>query len=161
MDVKMYEQPPIRRQRTVLLVLVAFVLLHGLAAAQGLTGALIGTVKDDQGGVLASAVVRLGSPALIGGLVTLTTNERGQLRFPSLPPGLYELDITMPGFATSTRTRDQAHALMKAIGAVPVAMSPTESSPTIRLSRFRTTSRCSCFFSRNLATSSTSSSSKQ
>ena len=46
-----------------------------------------------------SAVVRLGSPALIGGVATLTTNERGQLRFPSLPPGLYELDITMPGFA--------------------------------------------------------------
>ena len=83
----MHGQLPIRRQRTVLLVLVAFVLLHGVAAAQGLTGALIGTVKDDQGGVLASAVVRLGSPALIGGLVTLTTNERGQLRFPSLPPG--------------------------------------------------------------------------
>jgi hypothetical protein len=61
MDVKMHEQPPIRRQRPVLLVLVAFVLFHGVAAAQGLTGALIGTVKDDQGGVLASAVVRLGS----------------------------------------------------------------------------------------------------
>ena len=100
MDVKMHEKLPRRRQRTVLLVLVALVLLHGVPAAQGLTGALIGTVKDDQGGVLASAVVRLGSPALIGGLVTVTTNERGQLRFPSLPPGVYELDITMPGFAT-------------------------------------------------------------
>jgi Carboxypeptidase regulatory-like domain len=99
-DVKMHEQPPIRRQRTVLLMLVAFVLLHGVAAAQDLTGALIGTVKDGQGGVLGSAVVRLGSPALIGGLVTLTTNERGRLRFPSLPPGVYELHITMPGFAT-------------------------------------------------------------
>jgi hypothetical protein len=83
---KVHEQVAIRRQRTVLLVLVAFLLLHGIAAGQGLTGVLIGTVKDDQGGVLASAVVRLGSPALMGGVVTLTTNERGQLRFPSLPP---------------------------------------------------------------------------
>jgi hypothetical protein len=99
-DVKVHRQLPIRRQKTVLLVLLAFVLSPGVAAAQGLTGALIGTVKDDQGGVLPSVVVRLGSPALIGGLVTLTTNERGQLRFPSLPPGVYELDITMPGFAT-------------------------------------------------------------
>ena len=95
----MHEQLPICRQRTVVLVLVAFVLLGGVVTAQGLTGALIGTVKDEQGGVLASAVVRLGSPALIGGVLTLTTNERGQLRFPSLPPGVYELDITMPGFA--------------------------------------------------------------
>ena len=99
-NLKTHRQVSIRRHRTVLLVILSFVLSHGVAAAQGLTGALIGTVKDDQGGVLARAVVRLGSPALIGGSVTLTTNERGQLRFPSLPPGAYELDITMPGFAT-------------------------------------------------------------
>ena len=100
MDVKIHKHFP-RRLRTIpLVVLVALVLLHGVAAAQGLTGALIGTVKDDQGGVLANAIVRLGSPVLIGGSVTLTTNERGLLRFPALPPGLYELDITMPGFAT-------------------------------------------------------------
>ena len=38
-----------------------------IVAAQGVTGALIGTVKDAQGGVLPGAVVRVGSPALIGG----------------------------------------------------------------------------------------------
>ena len=64
-----------------------------IAAAQGLTGALIGTVKDAQGGVLPGAIVRVSSPALIGGPMTLTTNEKGQLRFPALPPGLYALDI--------------------------------------------------------------------
>ena len=101
MDVSMHKQLPIRRQRTVLMILLAVVLSHSVAAAQGLTGALIGTVKDDQGAVVARAVVRLGSPSLTGGLVTLTTNERGQLRFPSLPPGIYELKISMPGFATS------------------------------------------------------------
>ena len=95
----MHEQPPIRRQRTVL-VFVAFLLLTGIAAAQGLTGTVIGTVKDDQGGVLAGAIVRLASPALIGSVLTLTTNERGQLRFPSLPPGSYELDVSLQGFAT-------------------------------------------------------------
>jgi hypothetical protein len=57
-----------------------------MAGAQGLTGALIGTVKDAQGGVLSGAVVRVNSPALIGGPATLTTNEKGQLRFPALPP---------------------------------------------------------------------------
>ena len=30
----------------------------------------------------------------------MTTNEKGQLLFPALPPGMYLLDITMTGFAT-------------------------------------------------------------
>jgi hypothetical protein len=65
-----------------------------------LTGALIGTVKDDQGGILPGALVRVSSPALIGGPETRTTNDKGQLRFPALPPGPYVLDIVMEGFAT-------------------------------------------------------------
>ena len=86
------------------LLLAGVLLLQGLAAAQGLTGALIGTVKDDRGGVLAGAVVRLASPALIGGAATQTTNERGQLLFPGLPPGVYLLDITMGGFSAVHET---------------------------------------------------------
>lgn len=66
--------------------------------AQSLTGALIVTVKDAQGGVLPGAVVRLTSPALIGGHETQTTDRRGQLRFPLLPPGDYTLAIELQGF---------------------------------------------------------------
>ena len=76
---------------------VACVLLPRAAAAQGLTGALIGTVKDAQGGVISGAVVRISSPALIGGPQTITTGK-GELRFPALPPGLYALDVEFPGF---------------------------------------------------------------
>src|SRR5436305_83935 len=82
-----------------LLIAVTSVLLPQIALAQGLTGALIGTVKDDQGGVLPGAVVRVTSPALIGGSETLTTNEKGQLRFAVLPPGPYVLDIALEGVA--------------------------------------------------------------
>ena len=56
-------------------------------------------VRDAEGGVLAGAAVRVTSPALIGGVQTLTTNEKGQLRFPVLPPGRYGLDIEYSGFA--------------------------------------------------------------
>ncbi len=87
-------------RRPVMFLLAACVLLPQMAAAQGLTGALIGTVKDEQGGVLSGVLVRVSSPALIGGPATLTTNEKGQLRFPALPPGSYVLDIEMQGFAT-------------------------------------------------------------
>ncbi len=71
--------------------------------AQGLTGALIGTVKDQQGAVLTGALVRVTSPSLIGG-DALTTNEKGQLRFPALPPGLYVLDVSLQGFSDRVKT---------------------------------------------------------
>ncbi|HMJ84653.1 MAG TPA: TonB-dependent receptor, partial [Vicinamibacterales bacterium] len=73
-------------------------LLSAVGAAQGLTGALIGTVRDAHGGVLPRARVRVSSPALIGGPMSLTTDEKGQLRFQTLPPGPYALDIELEGF---------------------------------------------------------------
>src|SRR5687768_4013347 len=82
------------------LCLVATLLLASeLTGAQGLTGALFVTVKDANGGVLPGAVVRLSSAALIGGPAAVTTNDRGQLRFATLPPGRYQVAIEMPGFA--------------------------------------------------------------
>jgi hypothetical protein len=68
-------------------------------AAQSLTGALIGTVKDAQGGTMPGAVVKVSSPALLGGPAVTSTNEKGQLRFPVLPAGTYTLEIAKPGFA--------------------------------------------------------------
>ena len=87
-------------RRYYLVFLVAYVLLPTTTAAQGLSGALIGTVKDEQGGILQGAQVRVTSPALIGGELTTTTNEKGQMRFPVLAPGSYALDIELaPTFA--------------------------------------------------------------
>jgi carboxypeptidase family protein/TonB-dependent receptor-like protein len=80
-------------------IAAACVLLPLTASAQGLTGALIGTVTDEQSAVLPGAAVRVTSPALIGGAATLTTNEKGQLRFQTLAPGAYALDIELQGFA--------------------------------------------------------------
>ena len=81
-----------------LVVSGAAILIPGVALAQGLTGALIGTVSDQQGAAIWGALVRVTSPALIGGALATTTNERGQLRFPSLPPGAYVLEIEAQGF---------------------------------------------------------------
>src|SRR6185503_7817482 len=82
------------------LIAAACFLLPRSTGAQGLTGALIGTVQDAQGGILPGAIVRVSSTALIGGPATVVTNEKGQLRFTALPPGPYVLDISMEGFAT-------------------------------------------------------------
>jgi hypothetical protein len=90
------------RRRLFLFVAAACVLVPRLAVGQVLTGALIGTVKDAQGGVLSGAVVQISSPALIGGPQTLKTSANGTLRFPALPPGTYELHVTLQGFAAYT-----------------------------------------------------------
>ena len=81
------------------LLVVVCLLIPRLVAAQGLTGALIGTVKDAQGGVLPGALVRVSSPALLGGSRSATTDERGQLRFSTLTPGEYVLDVELSGFS--------------------------------------------------------------
>jgi len=77
---------------------IACVLVPWITVAQGLTGTLVGTVTDAAGGVISGAVVRISSPALIRGELTTKTDERGQLRFPSLPPGAYALEIVLEGF---------------------------------------------------------------
>ena len=84
---------------TLMLVGATCVFFSSAVGAQGLTGALVGTVKDAQGGVLPDALVRLSSPALIGGERTTTSDQRGRIWFPVLPPGDYTLEIERQGFA--------------------------------------------------------------
>ena len=76
-------------------LLVGFVFLPFQANAQGLTGALVGTVKDANGGVIKDAMVRLTSPALIGGERQTTSSDRGYWRLPILPPGEYALTVDL------------------------------------------------------------------
>jgi hypothetical protein len=83
-----------------LLVAAMIVLLPGSGAAQGLTGSLIGAVRDEQGAAVPGAAVRISSPALIGGAATTSTNEKGQLRLLALSPGVYVLDIAAQGFTS-------------------------------------------------------------
>ena len=72
--------------------------------AQGLTGTLIGTVRDEHGGAIRGAHVMVSSSALIGGTITQVTNDKGQLIFPALPPGSYTLEIRYDGFASRKET---------------------------------------------------------
>jgi len=76
------------------LVLLAF--LQTGTAAQSLTGALVGTVSDAQGGVLPGAVVRITSPSLMTGEERTLSNDKGRWRFPLLPPGDYTITVELP-----------------------------------------------------------------
>ncbi len=86
------------RQLTLLLIAAASLMSTDASATQAATGTIIGTVRDAQGAVLPGAVVRVSSPALIGGPEVDITNPKGQLRFPALPPGIYDLEIEFTGF---------------------------------------------------------------
>lgn len=86
------------RRGSFAVLIVLCVLVPSTAFGQALTGTLIGTVQDEQGGVLPRALARVSSQALIGGPASAPTNEKGQLRFQSLPPGLYVLEIEVQGF---------------------------------------------------------------
>jgi hypothetical protein len=85
---------------SIVLPVAASVLLPCVLSAQSLTGALIGTVRDEQGAIIPGAQVRVSSPALIGGPATMITDATGQIRFPVLAPGPYVLDIEVPGFTS-------------------------------------------------------------
>ena len=74
------------------------------AGAQGLTGTIVGTVKDSHGLVVPGAVVRVASPALIGGEQQITSGTNGQFRFPSLPPGEYTVTVELaPKFSPASK----------------------------------------------------------
>ena len=81
-------------------LLAGCLLLARAAAAQDLTGSLVGTVKDEQGAVLPGALVRVTSPALIGGPVTID-HERSEDNCGSRSclPEPYALDVELQGFA--------------------------------------------------------------
>src|ERR1700730_12273713 len=80
------------------IALLACVLLSSpLAVAQEQRGAIEGVVEDASGGVLPGVTVGARRPALVG-TSTAVTDTRGEYRFPSLSPGVYEVTATLQGF---------------------------------------------------------------
>jgi hypothetical protein len=86
----------------VVALFVAVALLARPAAAQT-RSAITGTIRDGTGAVLPGANVTLESPNLVGGTQTDTANERGVYRFSDLPPGTYELTVSLIGFQAQKR----------------------------------------------------------
>jgi hemin uptake protein HemP len=86
-----------------IVVLGLCALLPAPAGGQGLTGTLAGTVRDEHGGALPGATVRLSSPALIGGDQQIITTDKGQWRFPVLAPGDYVLTVELAPKFTPAR----------------------------------------------------------
>ena len=83
------------------LVLCLLLLLGQRSGAVGELGGSIGgfvTIKGTKDG-LASVPISAASKQLIGGAQQVITSDDGSYSFVNLPPGLYELTISMEGFA--------------------------------------------------------------
>ena len=89
-----------RTTQLLMLLLVGFLLVPATTYPQAFTGALRGTVTDASGAVMPGVTVELAGTSLIGGPKVVTTDERGQFRFPALSPGTYTVTASLSGFQT-------------------------------------------------------------
>src|SRR6266852_3675873 len=65
-------------------------------------GEITGEVRDSSGGVIGNAAVTVTNQAT-NGVRAASANQAGVYSFPSLPPGIYDLKVTAPGFQAVTR----------------------------------------------------------
>ncbi len=68
--------------------------------AQSPTGTITGRALDGSGGLIPGVDVSITSLAMIGGARSAPTDEQGNYRFTLLPPGVYRVSFTLPGFKT-------------------------------------------------------------
>src|SRR4030067_2575076 len=85
-------------------VLAAVLLALGPAAftQSRETGAIVGTVTDQQGEGLPGVTVTVSGTNLMG-TRTFVTDRQGSYRFPALPPGGYSVKAELQGFKTVIR----------------------------------------------------------
>jgi hypothetical protein len=76
--------------------LALLLVFAGAAAAQEITGSIIGAVRGPDGSLLPGATVEATGPI---GRVTAVSDDKGEYRFPRLPSGRYTLKASLSGFA--------------------------------------------------------------
>lgn len=87
---------------TLLFTLFLFVFSPLVFSQSKGTGAISGTVKDEENTRLPGVAVTLSSENLMGDRSAITDPD-GHYRFPALPPGLYTVTAQLQGFATVIR----------------------------------------------------------
>ena len=89
----------LRRLTPALLVALALAAVPALAQEQG--GAVEGTIRDQSGATVPGATVEAREAK--GLLQATVTDALGEYRFPSLPPGNWEILVRLEGFAPVRR----------------------------------------------------------
>ncbi len=84
-------------------LVVGLTLLGAATLSAQTTGSIVGRVIDESGAPLAGATVEATSPSLQG-TRTASADANGDYRLTLLPPGIYEVKLTLQGFAGENRT---------------------------------------------------------
>ena len=113
-----------------LLSLLLLVLLTSASAFAQTTGGLVGAVTDSSGAALPGVTVEVRSPALQG-TRTDVTEAGGNYRFVLLPPGVYDVNFALDGFAPETR-RDVRISLGKD-STLDISLRPAAVSETLTI----------------------------
>ena len=109
-------------------VTAALVLLPSISFAQGI---LTGTVRDPQGSIIPGVTVEASSSVLIEKTRTAVTDASGQYRIIELPPGIYTLTFSIPGF--STFKREGVELVGSATLSIPAVLSVGNVQETIQV----------------------------
>jgi hypothetical protein len=124
----------------VLLVPSLLLILSISVLAQVTTGSLTGRATDNSGAIIPGVEVTIGSPSMIGGARSVPSDETGSYRFTLLPPGVYRVSFSLPGFKTLNidGVSVAAGATMTINGTMEVAsvaeeVTVTSQAPTIDL----------------------------
>ena len=83
--------------------LIAAVLLHLTGSAAFAQATIAGVVRDTSGAVLPGVVVEATSPSLTEKVRTALSDDTGQYRIVTLPPGSYVVTFSLTGFTTVKR----------------------------------------------------------
>jgi hypothetical protein len=105
---------------------LGLLILSAMALGQVVTGAVSGTAKDSQGGVIPGATVTVISESRGTNYAPVITNERGDFIVPNITADVYTIQVEMPSFKTLKRSgitvppgsRVEVGALVLEIGGV-------------------------------------------
>jgi outer membrane receptor protein involved in Fe transport len=117
--------------RSIISLLAFLLIISPLVFSQSReTGAIVGTVIDDEGTPLPGVTVTLTSPAIMGEK-SLITDAEGSYRFPALRPGQYAVKAELPGFATVIQEGIRLHTTIRLTVDMTLRVSTIEEEVTV------------------------------
>ncbi len=89
--------------RVILTVLASLLFLSGAAFSQGNQGAITGSIADSAGALMPGVRIEARNTAT-NSLYQVVSSSTGTYTLAQLPPGTYQLFVSVPGFRPYTRT---------------------------------------------------------
>lgn len=112
----------------IFLSMLGILLISASLSAQVNKGRILGTVRDQSGGIISGATVTV-TDVLKGVSRTLTTDEAGEYAAPDLDPSTYKVRVEFKGFKTSDR-----EGLLIGVGqeaSVDITLQPGDQNQTV------------------------------